>query len=210
MLVGMGKNELSDALGYLPVTVVGFAVLTGWLHASSIEYYPEGHAFVDIFHPAVYVGSLFFHANWAHYQGNIAVLLPFGLLLTWLTNNRHVLFVMVVSHFFAVVFLMGSFLLVGEVIFGVGSSLAVYGVMGASVLATAGYLRDAKEWSNSVVGGALAFLTFVYIVTVFLHLGHAFGLLFGTVIESFYVFGGTDEDMEAVGDEYTPVVQRYR
>jgi membrane associated rhomboid family serine protease len=205
----MGTKELSDTLSYLPVTVVGFAALTGWLHASGIEYYPEGHAVVDLFHPAVYVGSLFFHANWAHYQGNIAVLLPFGLLLTWLTNNRHVLFVIVVSHFFATVFLVGSFLTVGVAMFGVGSSLAVYGVMGASVLAAAGYLRDTKGW-NSVVGGALAFLTFVYIVTVFVHLGHAFGLLFGTVIESFHVFGGTDEDMESVGDEYTPTIRRYR
>lgn len=206
----MGTYErLSDAVGYLPVTVVGFAVLTGWLHASGIEYYPEGHAVVDIFHPAVYVGSLLFHSNWAHYQGNIAVLLPFGLVLTWLTNNRHVLFVIVVSHFFAAVFLVASFLTVGVAMFGVGSSLAVYGVMGASALATAGYLRDEKGW-NSAVGGALALLTFFYIVTVFLHLGHAFGLLFGTILESFYVFGGTDEDMESVGDEYTPLIQKYR
>lgn len=206
----METDGVSDALGYLPVTVVGFAVLTGWLRASGIEYYPEGHAVVDLFHPAVYVGSLFFHADWAHYQGNIAVFLPFGLLLTWLTNNRHVLFVIVVSHFFATVFLVGSFLTVGVAMFGVGSSLAVYGIMGASVLATAGYLRDTKGWSDSVVGVALALLTFVYIVTVFVHLGHAFGLLFGTITESFYVFGGTDEDMESVGDEYTPTIQRYR
>jgi len=137
-------KKLRDTVGYLPVTVIGFAVLTGWLHASGIEYYPEGNCAVDIFHPAVYVGSLFFHANWAHYQGNIAVLLPFGLLLTWLTNNRHVLFVIVVSHFFAAVFLVVSFLIVGVAVFGVGSSLAVYGVMGASVLATAGYLRMRK------------------------------------------------------------------
>lgn len=204
----MGSGKFSEALGYLPFVVVGFAALTGWLHASGIEYYPEGYVFVDIFNPAVYIGSLFFHSDWAHYRGNMYALLPFGVVLTWLTTNRHVLLVMVVSHVSASVLVMGAFLTLGVPVFGVGSSLAVYGVIGATLIAAAGALRDTKGMSDTVVGVTLAVLTAFYLVTVLLHMGHAFGLLFGAVLESFYVLGGSDDNMESVGDDYTPVVQR--
>ncbi len=203
-----GRQSLSGVLGYLPITVVGFAALTGWLHASGVEYYPDGYVFVDLFNPLVYVGSLFFHADWTHYWGNMAFLLPFGVLLTWLTSNRHVLVVMVVSHFAASVAIMAAFLTMGLPVFGVGSSLAVFSVIGAAVVAGAGTLRDRKGMSDKVVGVTLALLTVFYLVNVLLHMGHAFGLLFGAVLESFYVLGGDDEEMDFVEDEYTPVIER--
>ena len=207
-VVSEKETELYDVLGYLPVTVVVFAVFTGWLHASSIGYFPNGYTVADLLRPAAYVGSLFFHADWAHYRGNMLFFLPFGLLLTWLTTNRHVLFVMLVSHLLASFFVAAAYLTVGVAMFGVGSSLAVFGIMGATVVAAAGALRDRKDISNRVVGYALALVTVFYLVNVFVHLGHAFGLLFGALLESAYVLGGDEEGMEKVGDEYTPVVQR--
>ena len=201
-------NQLYAAVGYLPITVIAFAVFTGWLHASSVGYFPDGYSIVDLLHPMAYIGSLFFHEDWAHYRGNMLFFLPFGLLLTWLTSNRHVILVMLVSHLLASVFVVIAYLALGVAMFGVGSSLAVFGIMGATVIAAAGALRDRNNMSNKVVGYALALVAVFYILNVFIHLGHAFGLMFGAFLESVYVLGGDEEDMQDVGDEYTPVVQR--
>ncbi|MDZ7689019.1 MAG: rhomboid family intramembrane serine protease [Halobacteriales archaeon] len=204
----MGTKEVSKAVGYLPITVVGFAVITGWLHASSVGYFPDGYSVADLLHPMAYVGSLFFHADWAHYRGNMLFFLPFGLVLTWLTTNRHVLLVMLVSHLLASVSVVVAFLTLGVAMFGVGSSLAVFGIMGATVVAAAGALRDRRGMSNSVVGYALVLVTVFYFLNVFVHLGHAFGLLFGALVESAYVLSGDEDGMDNVGDEYTPVLER--
>jgi hypothetical protein len=84
--------------------VVGIAAVSGWVVVEYGGYaganLAEGKlALID---PTVYMVSLLLHESWSAYVGSMYFFLPAGVLLTYMTTNRSVLGVVVVSHVSAV------------------------------------------------------------------------------------------------------------
>jgi len=92
------------SLGNIPIVVMVIAGLSGYL-----VYTYGGYAGNDIsggmfalLDPTLYLVSLFLHEGWSAYVGSMYFFVPAGVALTYMTNNRKVLGVIAVSHFFAV------------------------------------------------------------------------------------------------------------
>lgn len=76
-------------VGSVPVTVLGIALVSGLLAAGGIRF--DDVFELSLLNPFVYTTNMLFHSDWGHYAGNMWLWIPFGVLLTWLTSNRHVL-----------------------------------------------------------------------------------------------------------------------
>lgn len=209
-----GGSGLIRFLGYVPFTVLGFAVLTYYFAVSGAGYERAGRIGLEVvFNPLLYVGGLFFHVDMGHYWGNMTLLVPVGVLLTWLTSNRHVAGVMLVSHLLARIVHVGIALSIGIITVGVGSSLAVFGVLAAALVRSIGVAfadLDSRVMQGVVylaLGIALLALFLLAVAagsTVVDHLGHALGFLFGGAVEAIYVFEryGKDEEEVSRGPDF--------
>lgn len=145
-----------------------------------------------MFNPLYHVASLFFHENWAHYESNVLLLVPLGVLLTVLTSDRHVLLVVLTSHVLASVVTTAT-----QLGFGIGTSAAVMAVAAAALVRLVGESFEgvsAAALQSAVVGMLAPFLVALYVLVVLLgggpvgHLAHFLGFLFGGAIEAMYVF----------------------
>jgi len=188
-------------VGYVPVTVLGIAWVSGVLAA-------EGIRFDDVFefpglpwllNPFNYTVNMLFHADWGHYAGNMRLWLPFGAIMTWLTSNRHVLWLVVAV---GVGKTATGILIQGPT---VGMSGVVFGVGAAVVVRSTGYaLQDASlETLQIIVVGLLTPLaTGFLIVMIFAgqrwiaDFSHFLGFLFGGAIEAMYVFDEHETDTD--------------
>lgn len=200
----------------VPFTVIGFAVLTWILISNGVEYgdviiIQPSDGITTVLNPFIYIAGMFFHTDVLHYRFNMFLFVPFGILLTWLTSNRHVLGVMIVSHFLTRIARVGISLSLGIISIGVGSSLAVFGIMAASLVRVTGVaMKDATEEALQVsLFGVLAiFMSGLFMVTVLAggtvvdHLGHALGFLFGGAVESMYVFKMHEKEKKEKTNEY--------
>ncbi|MDY7082135.1 MAG: rhomboid family intramembrane serine protease [Halobacteria archaeon] len=202
-----GDTSWLRLLGYVPFTVMIFAGITYVFITNGIGYETSPRIGIEVvFNPLLYIAGLFFHADMGHYWGNMLLFVPFGILMTWLTSNRHVLGIILVSHFLATVTRVGIGLSIGIISIGVGASLAVFGVMAATLVRATGIgLKNTPEQVLQavvylVLGLALLALFMLAIAagnTVVDHLGHALGFLFGGAVESMYVFRKYGKDEEA-------------
>lgn len=179
-------------LGYLPITVAAFAVVSGLLVVLDI---PQFHVPLLPEHrdPVRMMSSMLFHEGMGHYRGNMLyALIPFGVVLTLLTSNRHVLGVVLVSHGVPALFL-GWF---GWL--GVGSSIAAFGTLSATLVHSVGLAmqNESDATFQAVAFGLLA----PFIATLFLlvvvgvppdinHLGHLLGFICGAGYEFVAVLG---------------------
>ncbi|MDY6779393.1 MAG: rhomboid family intramembrane serine protease, partial [Halobacteria archaeon] len=200
-------------LGNVPFGVLGFAVLTYVFVKNGIGYYVSPDVGMGaVLNPLLYTLGIFFHAEMAHYWGNMLILVPLGVLLTWFTNNRHVLGVMFISHLLATLTRVAIYFSVGTISIGVGSSLAVFGVIAATLVRTTGIgLRNTPDGVLRgtvyvLLGLSLLALLLVPVVvgnTVVDHLGHALGFMFGGAIESLYVFREYSDESQEASTDYT-------
>lgn len=142
-----------------------------------------------------HVLNLFMHAGTGHYVGNMVPFLLFGVALTWLTTNAHVTALVLVTH------VLGSLLVELTVgVHGIGTSLAVAGLIAATVVHTAALLlgKTASGLVRRVLGAAFAltvllgFLWIAGVGTVLLQLSdfHVWGWLVGGVAETVWVLQG--------------------
>ncbi|MFC7077229.1 hypothetical protein [Haloarcula halophila] len=186
----------------LPVTVLAIAGI-GWLLVSN------GIDFTDVFHvggagtlfnPFVYTVNVLFHDDWAHYAGNMRLWLPFGILLTLMTSNRHVLGLVVVTNFLTILV---AITIEGP---GVGISHVVLGVAAATLVRSAGYaFQNASTALLQYVIAGLLIPTAGGLLLVMILAGprwigdfhHFLGFLFGGAIESIYVFGDRETEQES-------------
>jgi membrane associated rhomboid family serine protease len=175
---------------YLPLTIGAFVALTWLLLELEVSMVDLG-ALPPAIDPFSLLSGLVLHSDAQHFQNNMRLLVPFGIVLTLLTNNRHVLGIILVSHLLSAM-LYG--VVSGPVI---GSSGAVFGLTAATLVRSIGEgLQNASvETLQTVIYGMLApFLTVLLVVAIFnippgiAHFGHFFGFLFGAAYEAIVVF----------------------
>jgi len=191
-------------VGYVPVTVVGVAVVSGVLAANGVrfdEVFRVG-GLATLFNPFTYTVNMLFHSDWGHYAGNMWLWIPIGFVCTWLTSNRHVLLLVVTVN------VLTSVAAIAVLQAGVGMSAVVLGV-GAAVLvrATGMALQNASlETVQTVVAGLMTPLATGFLLVMILagprqigDFAHFLGFLFGGAIEAIYVF--SEHDTDSGGDE---------
>jgi membrane associated rhomboid family serine protease len=95
---GRGVRERLK-LSNLPITVGVIAFVGGFFVRVGFHTYPEGlSTFPYLLDPFFYFGTIFTHSGASHYVANMYFLVPAGIILTYLTSNREVLGVVLVSH----------------------------------------------------------------------------------------------------------------
>ncbi len=183
----IGKFVLSN----LPVTVLVFAGIAWVLADSGIYFDPTRLDTSVILNPLNYFLSMFLHADWGHFAGNMRFWLVFGTVLTVFTSNRHVLLVAVVPHLLT--HIVGIFMFR----FGVGMSVVVFAIIAATLVRATSYTfqNASLESLQAAIAGVLAPLLGALFVVVLVagggrigHFDHFLGFLFGGAIEMVYVF----------------------
>jgi membrane associated rhomboid family serine protease len=196
--VKVNLETMVTAFRFVPVTVGAVAVL-GWMLVTNGVQYTDLFTY-GRFDPFRYLARMLFHTDFEHFLGNLRLWVAFGVVFTFLTNNRHVLGVVVVAEFLATV--------VGTGV-GVGLSGAVLAVAGALLVqATAMAVGDVPTGTllaafiGAFVPVAVAFLS----LAVFVggagnvdHFAHFYGLMFGGATEAVVVLAGHDPDGDGGG-----------
>lgn len=185
-----------DWQSYVPVTVLAIALVSGVLASAGIRY---GDVLgVTPFNPLYYVTNAFFHSDWGHYAGNMRIFVPFGVILTWYTSNRHVLGVAVTAHILASIIAAAS----GQI--GVGSSSMALAVAAATLIRATGHAFSgaSAESLQAMLAGVFAPLVVGFLLLVIFlggagtvaHVHHFFGFLYGGAIEAMYVLGNRESE----------------
>jgi len=190
-------------LGYLPIAALLVAGLA-WLYVESgVDGGDVTLTIATFLNPVWYVESMLIHDGFTHFRGNMELFVPFAVVLTVLTSNRHVLSIVVVSHVLANVVWVATTLSPG-----IGTSGATFGVVAATLVRSSGYALEnaSSESLQAVVAGLLApFLAGLFVITLIAgrsdvaHFAHFLAFLFGGAMEAMYVFSGHEED-GATGD----------
>jgi membrane associated rhomboid family serine protease len=198
-------GNLWKAAGYVPVTILIIGGVAGWL--ASNGHYANTDSIVTVFprilNPLYYFESLLLHTDWNHYRGNMTTLgfVPVGVLLTYLTSNRHVLGVVLMSQFLAVfVYGIGMWSVV------YGSSPAAFGLWGATVVGLAGLAGQNHSSTGLGVlllgimvpfGGVLLLISVSDAGSGIAHFTHLLGFVFGGAYEAIYVFSERERERAA-------------
>lgn len=209
MLQRIDETVALRALGYVPVTVLALVAISLYFEVNGIRHedlYPtlSRALLVD---PVYHAVNGFLHFDRAHFTWNMRLLIPFGVLLTWLTSNRHVLVVVVFAQLLSNV-LSG---VAGQFVFG--ASGIMLALVAAALVRSIGYaMQDASaEMVQAVVGGVLSVASLALFV-IFLgsggtgwiaHFHHFLGFTFGGAIEAVYLFSEV-EDSEEQPDSSIP------
>lgn len=186
---------------FVPLTTVAVAFVCWVLAANRVRFHQ-----VFVLHPLnpfAYVFNAVFHEDWTHFANNMRLWIPFGVVLTWLTSNRHLLVVALTAHVLA------SFVsfAIGQV--GVGLSVAVFGIAAATLVRSVAwaFTDSSMETLQAGLVGVFAPLAVGFLLVSILaggntpiaHFGHFFGFLFGGAIEAIYVV--SDKESETGGRE---------
>lgn len=178
----------SFSLSHIPFVVVGIAAVSGWV---VVEYggYAGGNlaegrlALID---PTVYIVSLLLHESWSAYVGSMYFFLPAGVLLTYMTTNRSVLGVVVVSHVSTVLLTGLSF----DMTFA-GTTAAAYGLLAANIT-RATRIGTEKYSERTQRGAPLGTLVIATLGLFMLTTTSDFALRYTPLLIGF-VFGGAFE-----------------
>jgi len=189
-------------LGYTPIFVLVIVGVSWYFEANGIRHY---EVFPDLtrtllFDPVYHTTNAFLHFDRSHFVWNMRLLVPFGILLTWLTSNRHVFVIAVVSQLLANI-LSG---IAGQFVFG--ASGIMLAMIAASLVRSIGAaMQDASaEMVQTVVGSVLSIASLALFV-IFLgsggsgwiaHFHHFLGFTFGGAIEAVYVFSEFKNETE--------------
>lgn len=193
--------DRTTLLEYIPMTVLCIAALSYYAERNGIRrddlYSLHDLSLVRLaFDPFYHAATVVVHSGWQHFSGNMLFFVPLGILLTWLTSNRHVLLV-IVATVVPTNFVAGA---AGQ--FGFGASTAVFGLFAAVLVRSAGYaFQDASANTLQdvvatllILGGTAFFAVFILAGgrTEIGHFAHFLGFLFGGAVESLYIFHGHD------------------
>lgn len=200
-----------------PVTVVVIAAIGGFFASRGFSTYPEGFSsFPYVLDPLYYVVTLFAHSGTSHYLMNMYFLVPAGVILTYLTNNKKVLYVVVVSHI-PTVTLCAT---IGLEIVGAGA--AAYGLLAAVLVRTTWFCAEGYSGivrvGSSIAAVALAGAALVTLVVTaggsqITYLIPVSGFLLGGTFEScrvLYAFGYEGYDSRIIPDKERFNAPRFR
>jgi|GEM_PF-1631067 len=176
-----------------PLTILAIAGI-GWFLAANGIYYEEVLGTdPSIWNPLRHVGAIVFHNGWGHYRGNLPFLLAFGVAMTLLTTDEHVLGLILVSN------VIGSLLYAvggGQV---VGSSGAVFAVFAGLIVRSTGdaMQNESTETLLATEFGLLApFVVVLYFLMIVVggdgiaHMGHFMAFAWGGLYELGFVLVG--------------------
>lgn len=197
------RNKTRAWLRRVPFTVIVVVAVSGWFASKGVSGYPRGLSSLP-FHldPLYYVGTLFIHSGVPHYLTNMYFFVPAGIILAYLTSDRKVFYVVLVSHLPTA--LVCS--LLGLTVIGTGA--AAYGLLAAVLVHatwsySSGFSGTARVIPSICVvllaaaalivatGGALV----AYIIPVS-------GFVLGGAYESWRIihkFGHEDEEENRIG-----------
>jgi hypothetical protein len=188
-----GASTERDIWAYVPVTVfavIGFSTL--FTMSGTRPSLFAGPLLTEL---QIYVLNVFMHSGVGHFVGNMFLLVLFGGVLTLLTSNKHVLGIIFVSHVGGATLLR---LTAGSI--GIGSSLAVAGLVAATVVYSVGLVlgKTSEGVLEKFLGGAFTGLVLLgfgllsvsgimYLRLLDHHFG---GWLFGALAETIWLVAG--------------------
>jgi membrane associated rhomboid family serine protease len=194
----------------VPLAVGAFAVFCWVLLELGVE--PLDMAGVPpAYDPLSILSGMVLHSGPGHYWGNMRLLVPLGIVLTLLSNNRHVLALMFVAH---VPSAMVYGFVAGPV---VGSSGVAFGIAAAALVRSIGVgLQNfsMETLQTTILGLLTPFVAGLLVVAIFnvppgvAHFGHFFSFLFGAGYESAVVL--TNHETEAEPANTAPNTVRLR
>ena len=192
----------------LPVTVGFIALVSGFFVRVGFDSYPEGlSTFPYILDPFFYFGTLFTHSGMSHYLSNMYFLVPAGILLTYLTSNRKVLYVVLVSH------LPTAAVCATIDLTALGAGAAAYGILAAVLVRTTWFCAEdysgALRVASSIAVVALAGAGLVSLVMVsgapqVAYIIPLSGFVLGGTFESLrviYTFGYSEPEGSSIPDD---------
>jgi membrane associated rhomboid family serine protease len=173
----------------LPIVVGAFAAFSWLLLEWGVE--PLGVAGLSpAYDPLSILSGMVLHSGPDHYWGNMRLLVPLGIVLTLLSNNRHVLGLILVSHVPAA---MVYGFVAGPI---VGSSGVAFGIAAAALVRSTGVgLQNAsmETLQATILGLLTPLVAGLLVVAIFnvppgvAHFGHFFSFLFGAGYEAIVV-----------------------
>jgi hypothetical protein len=184
-------------LSKVPFFVVTFALIS-WLFATNSVFTRfETFQFGTVIDPVRLTYTMFLSRGWETFVGNLQLWLPFGIALTLLTNNRHVLAISVGSY------VLTQILLICIVCNGYGMNVVLFAVIAGTLFRTVGILLSNQP--ESVLEDGLVAIAAVAILVVFVFefgtggsfIGNTAGFAFGAGIEILWVirdYGGSTSD----------------
>lgn len=206
---GSGRLRGGIGLDDLPFTVIVIAAVGGLFAHYGFGTYPEGFSsFPYVLDPLYYVATLFAHSGLSQYLANMYFLVPAGILLTYLTSNKRVLYVVVVSHI-PTVTLCAT---IGLEVIGAGA--AAYGILAAVLVRTTWFCAEdytgIVRVGSSIAAVALAGAALVTLVVTaggsqITYLIPVSGFLLGGTFEScrvLYAFGREKPDSSILPDSF--------
>lgn len=189
-----GKKRLGERLrlGDIPITVVSLAIIGGLFALEGFDTYPEGlSSFPYVLDPLYYVATIFVHSDLSQYLANMYFLVPAGILLTYLTSNKKVLYVITVSHI-PTVTLCAT---IGMDVIGAGA--AAYGILAAVLVRTTWFC--AEDYSGAIrVISSIAVVAVAGTGLVLLVLASGASQVAYIIPVSGFILGGTFESLRII------------
>jgi membrane associated rhomboid family serine protease len=198
----------------VPFTVTIVAAFSGLFTLRGISTYPpDFSAFPYHLDPLYYVATLFIHSGASHYLANMYFFVPAGLILAYLTSNRRVSQVVLVSH------LPTAFVcsLLGLSVIGAGA--AAYGLLAAVLVHATWYCAGSYSGTVRVTSsiGVLALAALALVVAtggaLTAYIIPVSGFVLGGTYESWRIlhkFGHEEDDWSDVLDEVSFHTPRFK
>jgi len=159
-MINKAVIKLWKSMKYVPVTVLLVAGISGWVAfqtSITTDYINE----LVLLNPMHYLISLFLHDSTSAYITSMYFLVPAGIFLTLMTDNKKVLGVVLVSHVFAV--------MLGGMSFGLevyGTAAAAFGVLAAAIVR--GTKVGTEDYSTVTQTGAPIAVFFIAAIGLFM------------------------------------------
>lgn len=176
----------------VPITVIFIAALGGVFAYLGYDTYPQGFStFPYVLDPVYYVVTIFTHSGVSHYMANVYFLVPAGVLMTYLTSNREVFYVVIVSH------LPTATLCATIGLTSLGAGAAAYGLLAALLVRATWF--SAEEYSGAVrVASSVAVVAVAGVVLVSLVFVSGGSQVAYIIPVSGFVLGGTYESLRVI------------
>lgn len=204
MIDDLRDNLSVRSIRFVPVVVLFIAAVSWYLDANAVRHQDIfSHSDTLLVDPLYHSINMFVHFDHSHFAGNMRLLIPFGILLTWLTSNRHVLVVVAVSQFLANI-VSG---IAGQFVYG--ASGVMLALLAALLVRSTGLaMQNAAPETVQLVVGSLLSVASLLLFLIFLgsggsgwiaHFHHFLGFTFGGAVEAVFLFAGMEAESRRSG-----------